>query len=100
MDNVTGTSSDDNIGQNMDKAIGTHAIILIKLLIENKLIICALGNLHYKISREIFDFQPGALPLELSWFTCLLRRSEVRIPDLVQILLFRSYNVDFPRHKL
>ena len=26
--------------------------IQIKLLIENKLIICALGNLHYKISRE------------------------------------------------
>ena len=26
-------------------------VIQIKLLIENKLIICALGNLHYKISR-------------------------------------------------
>ena len=26
----------------------------LKLLIENKLIICALGNLHYKISREKF----------------------------------------------
>jgi hypothetical protein len=27
-------------------------IFQIKLLIENKLVICALGNLHYKISRE------------------------------------------------
>ena len=33
--------------------------ILIKLLIENKLIICALGNLHYKISREKFKSKPG-----------------------------------------
>ena len=30
----------------------------VKLLIENKLIICALGNLHYKISREKFEPQP------------------------------------------
>ena len=28
--------------------------IQIKLLIKNKLIICALGNLHYEISREKF----------------------------------------------
>ena len=33
--------------------------IQIKLLIENKLIICALGNLHYKISREKFEPEPG-----------------------------------------
>ena len=30
-----------------------------KLLIENKLIICALGNLHYKISREKFEPELG-----------------------------------------
>ena len=30
----------------------------IKLLIEKKLIICALGNLHYKISREKFEPEP------------------------------------------
>ena len=29
--------------------------IQINLLIEKKLIICALGNLHYKISREKFE---------------------------------------------
>ena len=50
--------------------------IQIKLLIENKLIICALGNLHYKISRE--EFEP---------------EFEVRIPVLVQIFLLRSYKV-------
>ena len=30
-----------------------------KLLIENKLIICALRNLHHKISREKFEPEPG-----------------------------------------
>ena len=35
----------------------------IKLLIENKLIIRALGNLHYKISREKFEPEPGFKPL-------------------------------------
>ena len=34
----------------------------IKLLIENKHIICALGNLHYKISREKFEREPGFEP--------------------------------------
>ena len=36
--------------------------IQIKLLIEIKLIICALGNLHYKISREKFEPEPGFDP--------------------------------------
>ena len=36
--------------------------IQIKLLIENKLIICALGNLHCKISREKFEPEPGFEP--------------------------------------
>ena len=31
----------------------------IKLLSENKLIICAFENLHYQISREKFEPQPG-----------------------------------------
>ena len=31
----------------------------ITLLIEDKLIICALGALHYKISREKFEPEPG-----------------------------------------
>ena len=41
-----------------------HSIILIqiKLLIENKLIICALENLHYKILREKFEPEPGFEP--------------------------------------
>ena len=34
-------------------------LIQIKLLIENKLIICALGNLHYQISREKFEPELG-----------------------------------------
>ena len=34
----------------------------IKLLIENKLIICALGNLHYQILREKFEPEPGFEP--------------------------------------
>ena len=50
-------------------AIGKNLNLLFFLLIENKLIICALGNLHYKISG-----------------------SEVRIPVLVQIFVLRSYN--------
>ena len=64
--------------------------IQIKLLIENKLIICALGNLHYKISRAKFEpepeFEPQTSGLEI-------RRSEVRIPVLVQMFLLRSYNI-------
>ena len=32
------------------------------LLIENKLIIFALGNLHYKISREKFEPEQGFKP--------------------------------------
>ena len=36
--------------------------IQIKLLIENKLIISALGNLHYMISREKFEPEPGFEP--------------------------------------
>ena len=34
---------------------GTLQTIQIKLLIEKQLIICALGNLRYKISREKFE---------------------------------------------
>ena len=34
----------------------------IKLLIENKLIICALGNLHYEISRGKIEPEPGFQP--------------------------------------
>jgi hypothetical protein len=33
--------------------------IQIKLLSENKLIICAFVNLHYQISREQFVPEPG-----------------------------------------
>ena len=36
--------------------------IQIKLSIENKLIICAMGNLHYQISREKFEREPGFEP--------------------------------------
>ena len=46
--------------------------VQIKLLIKNKLIICALGNLH-------------SAGLEI-------RRSEVQIPVMVHIFLLRSYN--------
>ena len=41
---------------------GNEIWLQIKLLIENKLIICALGNLHYKISREKFEPEPGLEP--------------------------------------
>ena len=34
-------------------------VVQIKLIIENKHIICALGNLHYRISREKFEPEPG-----------------------------------------
>ena len=36
--------------------------IRVKLLIQNKLIICALRNLHYQISREKFEPEPGFEP--------------------------------------
>ena len=40
--------------------------IPIKLLIENKLLFCALGNLHYKISREKFEPEmPGKSGIRL-----------------------------------
>ena len=45
-----------------------HEKFQIKLLNENKLIISALGNLHYQISREKFEPEPG------------FQRFEVRIP--------------------
>ena len=32
-----------------------------EILIENKLIICAVGNLHYQISREKFEPESGFL---------------------------------------
>ena len=40
-------------------------VTIVLLLIENKLIICAFGNLHYKISREKFEPQPGFEPPEV-----------------------------------
>ena len=39
--------------------LNINKINQIKLLIESKLIICALRNFHYKISREKFEPQPG-----------------------------------------
>ena len=36
--------------------------IQIKLLIENKLIICALGNLHYRFLREKSELEPEFEP--------------------------------------
>ena len=36
--------------------------IQIKLLIEDKLIICSFGNLHYQISREKFEPERGFEP--------------------------------------
>ena len=42
--------------------------IQIKLLFEKKLIICALGNLHYQISREKFEPEPGFEPPGKSGF--------------------------------
>ena len=38
-----------------------------ELLIEKKPIICALGNLHYQISREKFESEPGFEPRMLKW---------------------------------
>ena len=43
--------------------------IRIQLLIENKLIICALGNFHYKISREKFEPEPGFEPWTSGFLT-------------------------------
>ena len=46
-------------------------LLLITILIENKLIICALANLHYKISRENFEPEPGSGGLSFEsrfWF--------------------------------
>jgi hypothetical protein len=47
----------------------------LKLLSENKLKICAFGNIYYQISREKFEPEPG------------LWRSEVRVPVQDQISL-------------
>ena len=54
--------------------------IQIKLLIENKLIICALGNLHYKISGEKFESEPGFEP----WTSGFLARRSTRIAQVVE----------------
>ena len=51
-----------------------HTYSYIKLLIETKPVICALGNLHYKISREKFEPEPGFEP-RTSGF--LARRSTI-----------------------
>ena len=51
----------------------------------------------YKISREKFEPEPGFEPQTSGFLAELeIRRSEVRIPVLVQIFLLRSYNVKFP----
>ena len=36
-----------------------NIIIHIKILSENKLMICAIGNIHYQISREKFEPELG-----------------------------------------
>ena len=46
-------------GENFSLEVLIVEYIQIKLLIEEKLIICALGNLHYQISREKFEPEPG-----------------------------------------
>ena len=45
-----------------DTSLINRSHIQIKLLLENKLIICALGNLHYQISREKFEPELGFKP--------------------------------------
>ena len=83
------------------KGIATDAGLKILLLIEDKLIICALGNLHYQISREKFEPEPGfeprtsgflasALPLELSRIAQVVEH-RARNPEL-RIFLLRSDN--------
>ena len=53
----------------------------IKLLIENKLIICALENLHYEISREKFEPEPGYLKREIwTWAGMRTRIAQVVEP--------------------
>ena len=42
----------------------------LKPVIENKLIICALGNLHYQLSREKYEPETGFEP----WTSGLLAR--------------------------
>ena len=52
-------------GSNPDSPVGffsSNYVIKIKLLSENKLIICALGNLYCQISREKFKPEPGFEP--------------------------------------
>ena len=72
-----------------------------KLLIENKLIICAFGNLNYQISREKFEPEPGFEPRIFSpalyhmsypgsHASSCSRRSEVRISVQVRIFLLRT----------
>ena len=46
----------------------------IKLLIENKLIICALRNLHYQISREKLEPEPGFEPRTSGFLAQLVER--------------------------
>ena len=52
----------------------------IELLIENKLIICALGNLYHQISREKFEPEPGFEPRTriAQVVECWARNPEVR----------------------
>ena len=48
-------------GQHWERNLRT-VYEVIYLVFENKLIICALGNLHYKISREKFEPELGFGP--------------------------------------
>ena len=82
----------------------------IKLLLEIKLIIRALGNLHYRISNEKFEheseFEPRASAwlkwhssqegdLKMGWHEnqdSSSGRAPIRIPVQVRIFLFRSDN--------
>ena len=72
----------------------------IKLLIKNKLIICALGNLLKSPSWDGCHFYQAVRSwhyLPFYWWTNFagleIWMSDVRIPVLVQIFLLRSYNL-------
>ena len=81
-------SQEKNLNQNRDSNLGPPVNKM-----TDSVMTAPPGKSGIYLKREIWTWPGMRTGLEI-------RRSEVRIPVLDQIFLLRSYNVNFPRHKL
>ena len=71
------------------------SIIQFKLLIENKLIICALGSLHYEISREKFEPEPGFEPRTSGLDPIIQYNLKILLVFIVVHIWHKKFSVNF-----